>query len=130
MRQPAGAPARHIAEGAAASRRSAKGASATRDVVLVKPRTYVNNSGHAVSAAVKSMKVAPQNVLVVYDELDLPMGRLRLKAKGGDGGPQRHPLDRRGAGLDGLPADAHRHRQAVMSTANRRGSRTSSRCGC
>jgi peptidyl-tRNA hydrolase, PTH1 family len=56
------------------------------DVLLVKPRTYVNNSGHAVAAALKHAKVRPENVLIVYDELDLPAGRLRLKAKGGTAG--------------------------------------------
>lgn len=56
------------------------------DVVLVKPRTYVNNSGHAVAAALKHTKVHPENVLVIYDELDLPAGRLRIKAKGGTAG--------------------------------------------
>ena len=56
------------------------------EVVLVKPRTYVNNSGHAVAAALKHTKVPPENVLVVYDELDLPAGRLRIKAKGGTAG--------------------------------------------
>jgi PTH1 family peptidyl-tRNA hydrolase len=56
------------------------------DVMLVKPRTYVNNSGHAVAAALKHAKVRPETVLVVYDELDLPAGRLRIKAKGGTAG--------------------------------------------
>ena len=52
----------------------------------MKPRTFVNNSGHAVAAALKHAKVRPENVLVVYDELDLPAGRLRIKAKGGTAG--------------------------------------------
>jgi peptidyl-tRNA hydrolase, PTH1 family len=56
------------------------------EVGLVKPRTYVNNSGHAVAAALKHTKVRPENVLVIYDELDLPAGRLRIKAKGGTAG--------------------------------------------
>jgi PTH1 family peptidyl-tRNA hydrolase len=56
------------------------------DVMLVKPRTYVNNSGHAVAAALRHTKVQPERVLIVYDELDLPAGRLRLKAKGGTAG--------------------------------------------
>lgn len=56
------------------------------DVLLVKPRTFVNNSGHAVAAALKHAKVRPENVLIVYDELDLPAGRLRVKAKGGTAG--------------------------------------------
>jgi len=56
------------------------------EVVLVKPRTFVNDSGHAVAAARKHTRVGPENVLVVYDELDLPAGRLRIKAKGGTAG--------------------------------------------
>ena len=55
-------------------------------VLLVKPRTYVNVSGQAVSAALRHSKVAPERLLVIYDELDLPAGRLRLKEKGGHGG--------------------------------------------
>jgi PTH1 family peptidyl-tRNA hydrolase len=55
-------------------------------VVLGKPRTYVNNSGHAVAAALKHANIRPERTLVVYDELDLPAGRLRVKAKGGHGG--------------------------------------------
>jgi peptidyl-tRNA hydrolase, PTH1 family len=56
------------------------------EVTLVKPRTFVNDSGHAVAAARKHTRVGPENILVVYDELDLPAGRLRLKAKGGTAG--------------------------------------------
>jgi PTH1 family peptidyl-tRNA hydrolase len=56
------------------------------DVLFVKPRTFVNNSGHAVAAALKHARVRPENVLIVYDELDLPAGRLRIKAKGGTAG--------------------------------------------
>jgi len=63
-----------------------EGKIAGAEVLLVKPRTYVNNSGHAVAAALKHTKVQPENVLVVYDELDLPAGRLRLKANGGTAG--------------------------------------------
>ncbi len=57
-----------------------------REVTLVKPRTFVNDSGHAVAAARKHTRVGPENILVVYDELDLPAGRLRIKAKGGTAG--------------------------------------------
>jgi PTH1 family peptidyl-tRNA hydrolase len=55
-------------------------------VLLVKPRTYVNASGQAVSAAMRHVKVPAERVLVIYDELDLPAGRLRIKPKGGHGG--------------------------------------------
>ncbi len=63
-----------------------EGSIASSLVLLVKPRTYVNLSGQAVSAALRHLKVPPENLLVIYDELDLPAGRLRLKAKGGHGG--------------------------------------------
>ena len=56
------------------------------EVTLVKPRTFVNDSGHAVAAACKHTRVGPENILVVYDELDLAAGRLRIKAKGGTAG--------------------------------------------
>ncbi len=63
-----------------------EGEIASRGVVLLKPRTFVNNSGRAVAAALKHAGIKPERVLVVYDELDLPVGRLRLKARGGHGG--------------------------------------------
>jgi PTH1 family peptidyl-tRNA hydrolase len=57
-----------------------------KEVLLVKPRTFVNASGHAVSAALRHAKVPPERLLVLYDELDLPQGRLRIKPKGSHGG--------------------------------------------
>ena len=55
-------------------------------MVLLKPRTYVNKSGDAVVPAMKRWKVDPQHLVVVHDELDLPAGRIRIRAEGGDGG--------------------------------------------
>lgn len=55
-------------------------------VVLIKPRTYVNKSGDAVAPALRKWKIPSGRLLVIYDELDLPAGRLRLRAGGGDGG--------------------------------------------
>jgi PTH1 family peptidyl-tRNA hydrolase len=55
-------------------------------VVLLKPRTYVNRSGDAVSAAMRRWKVPVERLLVIYDDLDLPAGRVRMRPKGGDGG--------------------------------------------
>jgi PTH1 family peptidyl-tRNA hydrolase len=55
-------------------------------VVLLKPRTYVNKSGDAVVPAMRKRKIDPDHLLVVYDDLDLPAGRLRIRPHGGDGG--------------------------------------------
>lgn len=55
-------------------------------VLLIKPQTYMNASGVALGAAARFYKVAPSDVLVIHDELDLPYGRLQLKAGGGTGG--------------------------------------------
>lgn len=63
----------------------AVGADAQR-VVLLKPRTYMNNSGAAVAKACAYYGVKPAEVIAVHDELDLDFGRLRLKRGGGDNG--------------------------------------------
>lgn len=57
-----------------------------RSVIIAKPQTYMNNSGDAVGPLARYYKVPPENVLVVYDELDLPFGTIRLREKGGAGG--------------------------------------------
>jgi PTH1 family peptidyl-tRNA hydrolase len=54
--------------------------------LLLKPQTYMNNSGRAVQAAMAFYKLAPENVIVIYDELDLPPGKLRIKQGGGANG--------------------------------------------
>lgn len=53
---------------------------------LLKPRTYMNLSGQSLSALVRFYKIAPENILVIHDELDLPAGTIRLKQDGGHGG--------------------------------------------
>jgi PTH1 family peptidyl-tRNA hydrolase len=55
-------------------------------VALLKPETYMNESGRAVSAAARFFKVDPDAVLVVHDEGDLDRGRLQLRLGGGLGG--------------------------------------------
>lgn len=56
------------------------------EVLLVEPLTFMNLSGHAVVAAASFFRVEPINVLVVHDEVDLPLGRIQVKLGGGDGG--------------------------------------------
>jgi PTH1 family peptidyl-tRNA hydrolase len=55
-------------------------------VALVKPQTFMNLSGRAVSALARFYKVPVERILVVYDDLDLPLGTLRLREQGGSGG--------------------------------------------
>jgi peptidyl-tRNA hydrolase, PTH1 family len=52
-------------------------------LALLKPETYMNESGRSVSAAARFYKVAPEDVLVVHDEVDLELGRLQARAGGG-----------------------------------------------
>ncbi|MFC5381896.1 aminoacyl-tRNA hydrolase [Aquipuribacter nitratireducens] len=55
-------------------------------VVLAKPTTYMNVSGGPVAGLARYHKVEPDHVVVVHDELDLDLGRLKLKIGGGEGG--------------------------------------------
>lgn len=55
-------------------------------VRLLKPRTFMNRSGEAVARAVRRWNLSPEQVLIVYDDLELPLGRLRLRKRGGAGG--------------------------------------------
>jgi PTH1 family peptidyl-tRNA hydrolase len=55
-------------------------------VLLAKPRTFVNRSGHAVAALLRNFRMKPAKMLVICDDLDLPAGRLRLRPGGGHGG--------------------------------------------
>jgi PTH1 family peptidyl-tRNA hydrolase len=59
---------------------------AGRPVTIAKPQTYMNLSGEAVQALVRFYQIALEDLLVIYDELDLPFGVLRLRSKGGAGG--------------------------------------------
>jgi peptidyl-tRNA hydrolase, PTH1 family len=56
------------------------------DVVLLKPQTYMNASGSSVQPAAAFLKVPPEQIIVVHDELDLPWRDVRLKAGGGHAG--------------------------------------------
>jgi len=63
-----------------------EGELAGRAVLLAKPRTFVNVSGRAVSHLLRRHRLSPPQLLVVCDDLDLPLGRVRLRAKGSHGG--------------------------------------------
>jgi peptidyl-tRNA hydrolase, PTH1 family len=110
-------------------------------IALLKPETYMNDSGRSISAAARYFKVAPEEVLVVHDDVDLEFGRLQARAGGGLAGhnglrsisqafgtsdflrlrigvgrPGRG--DRRGvAGFVLAPFDLHEDRGALVSRA-------------
>lgn len=58
----------------------------TEKVVLAKPQTFMNLSGQAVLDMVQWYKLSPEDILVIYDDLDIPGGKLRLRMKGSAGG--------------------------------------------
>lgn len=64
----------------------ATGRLAGRPVVLAKPRVYMNESGRQVGPLAKFYSVAPADVIVIHDELDIDFGRIRLKSGGGVAG--------------------------------------------
>jgi len=55
-------------------------------VLLMKPQTFMNNSGEAVSAAMNFYKLPPENVIVIMDDISLDPGVMRIRRKGSDGG--------------------------------------------
>ncbi|MFQ5849832.1 MAG: aminoacyl-tRNA hydrolase [Candidatus Binatia bacterium] len=55
-------------------------------ILLVKPQTYMNRSGEAVRCLFRYLPVRPQDLVVVHDDLDLPFGHIRIRARGGPGG--------------------------------------------
>jgi PTH1 family peptidyl-tRNA hydrolase len=65
---------------------TARGQLHGHEVLLLKPQTFMNVSGRSVGALVQFYKIAPAEMLVVHDELDLPPGVARLKMGGGHGG--------------------------------------------
>jgi len=64
----------------------ASGTIGSEKVVLAKPITYMNLSGGAVGELVRWYKIQPEDVLVIFDDLDLPVGKIRLRARGSAAG--------------------------------------------
>ena len=63
-----------------------QGALGPERVLLLEPQTFMNGSGRSLAAAARFYKISPEDTLVIHDELDLPFGKLQLKAGGGAGG--------------------------------------------
>ena len=59
---------------------------AGESVIFLKPHTYMNLSGESVIAMMNFYKIEKENLLVIHDDLDLPIGKMRFRAKGSDGG--------------------------------------------
>lgn len=86
-------------------------------VVLCKPLTYMNQSGRTVAAAVRTLQLPLERLLVVVDDVDLPLGTIRMKPGGGTAGHRglesiqayletdRFPRQRLGIGREELPED-------------------------
>ncbi len=56
------------------------------DVVLAKPQTYMNLSGKSVNRLMQKYKLKPEDIIVVYDDMDLPLGKVRIRLGGSSGG--------------------------------------------
>ena len=57
-----------------------------KKVLLMKPQTYMNNSGQAVVEAMNFYKIPPENIVIIFDDISLDVGLMRVKRKGSDGG--------------------------------------------
>jgi peptidyl-tRNA hydrolase, PTH1 family len=114
---------RHRIEVKKAERRALVGYGTIGDtpVVLAKPITYMNVSGESVGPLARAHQLRPEDVIVVYDEMDLPTGRLRIRADGSAGGhgglkslilhlqSQEFPRVRIGIGRPPVGSDATPH---------------------
>ena len=80
-----------------------------QELVLLKPTTYMNRSGLSVRQLSDFYKIAPEEILVAHDELDLPVGTVRLKQGGGHGGH------------NGLARHHRAHRRDFLAAAPGRG---------
>lgn len=58
----------------------------TEEIMLIKPTTYMNLSGEAMRAVMDYYKINPDDIIVVYDDLSLELGKIRFRANGSDGG--------------------------------------------
>jgi len=73
------------------------------NLLLVKPLTFMNDSGRAVKGVLAQYKIPPRDALIVYDDLDLPLGRIRLLAAGGPGSHKGSGSVLACLGTEGIP---------------------------
>lgn len=66
--------------------RVADGYFAGKRLLIAKPQTFMNLSGSAIQGLATFYKIPPERILIIYDDLDLPVGTLRIRPKGGSGG--------------------------------------------
>ena len=76
---------------------------ADKAVLLVKPMSFMNLSGQPVSALARHYGLRPESILVVADDLDLPVGQVKMKPKGGSGGHKGHKSIAQALGTDEYP---------------------------
>lgn len=79
-----------------------QGSLGSERILFVEPQTYMNLSGRALAEAARFYKIAVEDILVIHDELDLPFGRLQLKAGGGTGGHNGLKSSVQSLGADGF----------------------------
>ncbi|MGD0794282.1 MAG: aminoacyl-tRNA hydrolase [Dehalococcoidales bacterium] len=66
--------------------RTGIGSIAGHRVVLARPQTFMNASGESVSALMRKLNIAPTDLIVIHDDIDLPVGKIRLRLGGSSGG--------------------------------------------
>ena len=110
---------------------TATGRIGDNEVILAKPQTFMNMSGEAVGQILRYYKRRLSELLVVYDDIDLPFGSLRLRAQGGSGGHKgmksiiahlgggEFPRLRIGAGGERQPADLSEYVLSRFTAAER-----------
>ena len=79
-------------------------------VLLVLPQTFMNLSGLSVRELVRDRRIEPRNIVIVYDDLDVPLGAIRVRAQGTAGTHNGMQIGRPGDGGDRVPPDPDRHR--------------------
>lgn len=57
-----------------------------KDTILLEPQTYMNDSGRSVAQFARFFKIEPQDILIVHDDMDMPLGKIRIRANGKSGG--------------------------------------------